>query len=76
MGKMIHARLDQESAALLAELERSLDSNTSEVIRQALRFLSRATVPTSRKKIIGLGKFSSSKSDRGSNKKHLLGFGE
>lgn len=76
MGKIIHARLDDETSEMLRDLVAKLESSESHVIREALKHFA-ATVPTGgKKKIIGLARFKSGVSDLGSNKRHLSGFGK
>jgi hypothetical protein len=47
----------------------------SRVVREGLRVLEATYLRKKKRGIIGLGKFSSSVSNLGSNKKHLRGFG-
>jgi Ribbon-helix-helix protein, copG family len=76
MGKIVHVRLDEESLSALEELVAKLGSTESAVIRQALHFLVNSKMKGVKRKIFGLGKFKSSITDLGSNKKHLTGFGK
>lgn len=71
MGKMIHARLDDESLKLIAKLRLKTKLNDSEIVRNGIKALAELSIPPKKKKIIGIGKFSSGISDLGSNKKHL-----
>ena len=76
MSKMVHARLDDETAQALDELVVRLSSNESSVIRRALLHLANTMIKPAKKRVIGLGKFATSDKDRGSNKRHLNGFGK
>lgn len=75
MSKVVHARLDPPSLALLTELRRRTGLSDSELLRRGLAALE-AQLPARRARcILGLGKFASGKPDLGSNKSHLEGFG-
>jgi len=71
--KTVQARLDADTEKTLAKLVDRLGLSPSMVVREGIRLLA-ATQPK-RRRIAGLGKFSSGASDLGSNKKHLQGFG-
>lgn len=75
MARIIHARLDAQTEKILVEIERRLGWNDSEIVREGIKALNSLLPPRSRRKIVGLGRFQSAKSDLGSNKKHLKGFG-
>jgi hypothetical protein len=75
MSSIIHARLDPKTHALLRRLRRQLGRSDSEIVRAGLRSLSQLA-PGAERKIIGLGRFASGRSDLGSNKTHLGGFGK
>ncbi len=76
MEKMIHARLDQESYDLITKLRRNTNWNDSEIVRNGIKALAESYISPKKKKIIGVGKFSSGVNDLGSNKKHLKDFGK
>lgn len=75
LGKVVHARLDEESERILARLRRRAGLRDSEVIRRGIRALAGLLLAPSRTKIVGLGKFESGIPDLGSNKRHLRDFG-
>lgn len=75
MAKTVHARLDQQSHALLRRLRLRTGLTESEVLRRGLRLLAAQDPQESRRRIIGLGKFVSGCPDLGSNERHLRGFG-
>jgi hypothetical protein len=76
MRHAVQARLDDEARKRLAVLVRELGWTPSRVVREGLRVLEASYLRKKQRGIIGLGKFSSSMSDLGSNKKHLRGFGK
>jgi hypothetical protein len=71
--KTVQARLDADTQKTLARLVDQLGVSPSTVVREGIRLL--AASQPKRRKIVGLGKFSSGISDLGSNKQHLRGFG-
>ena len=75
MARIIHARLDARTEKILVEIERRLGWNDSQVVREGIKALNSLLPPRGRRKIVGLGRFESKKSDLGSSKKHLEGFG-
>lgn len=76
MSTIVQARLDKDSQAALKQLTRRLGWTPSQVVREGLRLMTACYGQTSgKKKIIGLGEFSSGIPDLGSNKRHLEGFG-
>ena len=75
MGFSVQARLDERSRKRLGALVRELGWSPSEVVREGLRILEASYLRRKRRGIIGLGKFSSGKTDLGSNKAHLRDFG-
>ena len=74
MTKVVQARLDQKTHAALETTMRRLGRTQSEVIRDAINFFVSCSRPAG-KRIQGIGKFSSGRSDLASNKAHLQGFG-
>jgi hypothetical protein len=74
-SRVVHARLDAQSERVLDDLTRRTGLSESELLRRGLMALSQP-LPKSRRRVIGVGKFASRKSDLGSNKQHLRGFGE
>ena len=71
----MQSRLDPETLDLLARLRRRTGLTDSEILRQGVRRLAEATGPVPRRRIVGVGKFTSGIADLGSNKRHLKGFG-
>ncbi|MBN2497037.1 MAG: hypothetical protein JXR96_20765 [Deltaproteobacteria bacterium] len=75
MGKIVHARMDEETDRLLTRLRRQTGLRDSEIVRRGIRALATVVVAGSEREIVGLGSFESGKPDLGSNAKHLRGFG-
>jgi len=75
MSRIIHARLDTETAAMLREVERRMGWSDSEVVREGIKILNGLLVQGRSRSIVGLGRFRSGIKDLGSNKDHLKGFG-
>ena len=75
MKTTVQARLDPETSAALARLVARLGWTPSRVVREGLRLLAVSHPASGRRKIAGLGRFSTGVRDLGSNKKHLKGFG-
>jgi hypothetical protein len=76
MKRTVQARLDDDAQKALARLVRRLRWSPSKVVREGIRLLAASHPGSGRPKIVGLGKFSSDRTDLGSNKKHLQGFGQ
>jgi len=74
MPRMIHARLDPETERMLRRLERRFGWSDSQVVREGIKVLNGVT-ERGRRRVVGLGRFSSGIPDLGSNKTHLKGFG-
>lgn len=74
MGSTVQARLDKDAKKALTKLVRELGWTPSRVVREALNLFA-ATRLRKRRRILGLGEFSSGISDLGSNKTHMRGFG-
>jgi hypothetical protein len=75
MPANVQARLDRRSQAALNNLVKRLGWSPSRAVREGLLLLDACYGKPLGKKIIGLGRFASGKSDLGSNKKHLADFG-
>ena len=73
-SRVVHARLDANTERVLAELTRRTGLSESELLRRGLLALSKPS--SRRRRVIGMGKFTSRKADLGSNKQHLRGFGK
>lgn len=76
MGRVIHARLDDESDRLLRRLRRSSGQNDSAIVREGLRALDAAGKKSVLSQVTGVGKFSSGIPDLATDKKHMRGFGK
>lgn len=74
MSKIVQARLDDETRAVLERLRRRTGVGESELVRRGLKLLASASEERP-KRIIGLGRFASGRTDLGSSKRHLRGFG-
>ena len=75
MSALIHARLDPETQRHLARLRKTTGCSDSELVRRGLRALAALPGPEG-PRIVGLGAFASGKTDLGSNRRHLRGFGK
>jgi hypothetical protein len=75
MKGIVQARLDEDSQKTLTRLVRELGWTPSEVVREGLRLLAASRPSVYRPRIVGLGRFASGEPDRGSNRKHLEGYG-
>jgi hypothetical protein len=76
MAKIVHARLDDDSEALLRRLGRDMGLSDSELLRRGLSALQAVSGRSGRPRLIGLARFASGQPDLGSNKRHLAGFGK
>ena len=74
-NKVVQARLDTETSALLTDLTQALEWSESKIIRESLKLMASCTPKLRSKRITGVGKFSSGITDLGSDKRHLRGFG-
>ncbi len=75
VNSTIHARLDSDSRKALDQLISRKGWSSSRAVREGLRLLAACHTGKAGRTVLGLGKFSSGKSDLGSNKMHLRGFG-
>ena len=75
MAKIVHARIDRETEALLQKLRRRTGLSESEVLREGLKAFARERLVDGGTRIVGVAEFASGKKDLGSNKRHLAGFG-
>lgn len=76
MSRVAHIRLDRQSEDILDRLTRETGRSPSELVREGLRLVAAATPAVGTPEILGLGAFESGKTDLGSNKAHLRGFGQ
>jgi len=75
MAKVVQARLDDETDALLREIRGRTGLSESAIVRRGIRALSALPMGASAPRVIGIGRFQSRVRDLGSNKAHLAGFG-
>ncbi|HET8549552.1 MAG TPA: hypothetical protein VFL57_16180 [Bryobacteraceae bacterium] len=75
MPTIVQARLDERTDRELERLSKQLGWTPSQVVREGISVLAACHGRSPRRRIFGLGEFSSGVSDLGSNKKHLRGFG-
>jgi transposase InsO family protein len=75
MGRIVQARLDEETLHLLTRLRRRTGLTDSELLRRGVRRLARDVGPPPRRRIVGVGKFASNVSDLATNKRYLKEFG-
>ena len=75
VGKLVQARLDDETDGILKELRRRTGLSDSEIVRRGVRSLAALSRPAAEIRVVGLGQFSSGVRDLGSNKEHLKSFG-
>jgi hypothetical protein len=77
MTAIVHARLDAVTLRLLRRLKRRNGWSDSEIVRRGVRALAEAELPReqTQRKIVGLGRFTSGRSDLGSNPRYLDDFG-
>ncbi len=76
MGSIVQSRLDEQTRKLLDDLTERLEMSPSQVVREGIRLLAVSHPAKGKRRIAGMGQFSSGIGDLGSNKKHLKGFGE
>jgi len=74
VSKIVQARLDDETRAVLERLRRRTGVGKSELVRRGLKLLASASEERP-KRIVGLGRFASGRTDLGSNKRRLRAFG-
>ena len=73
--KIVQARIDAATEAALARLRRQTGMTDSQLVRKGLELVSQSMRPVMVRRVRGLGRFASGRSDLGSNKAHLAGFG-
>ena len=74
VARLVQARLDEETMAILRDLKRRTNLSESEIVRRGIRTLA-AVRADGGVRVIGVGRFASGHRDLGSNKAHLEGFG-
>jgi hypothetical protein len=75
MGFKAQVRLDDEIQADLEGLAKHLGVSQSEVMREGIRLMKQKHKPQPRRKLIGVGIFSSGLTDLSTNPKYMEGFG-
>lgn len=75
MGRIVQARLDEDTLSLLTRLRRRTGLTDSELLRRGVRRLAQEAGTTPRRRIVGVGEFVSKVSDLATSKKHLKDFG-
>lgn len=73
--KVIQARIDAATEKALARLRRQTGMTDSQLVRKGLELVSQTAQPITTRRVRGVGRFASGRSDLGSNKSHLSGFG-
>lgn len=76
MTRLVQARLDEETVAIIDNLKKRNGWTDSEVVREGIRSLGKLANKPRARNIAGLGEFDSGVTDLGSNKQHLEGFGQ
>lgn len=69
------ARVDEDTLQLLTRLRRRTGLTDSELLRRGVRRLAQDVGKTTRRRIVGVGRFASSASDLATNEKYLKDFG-
>jgi hypothetical protein len=75
MKSTVQARLSVDEKRSLDHLVHALGWSPSRIVREGLRLMAAMHLPIPCLQIAGVGQFSSGRSDLGSNKKYLKGFG-
>jgi hypothetical protein len=75
MKAKVQARLDRQSQLALERLVMQAGWSPSRAVREGLRLLAACYGTSSRKRVVGIGKFASGLPDLGSDEKHMRGFG-
>lgn len=73
--RIVQARIDATTEAALARLRRQTGMSDSQLVRKGLELVSQSMKPVRARRIRGIGQFASGRSDLGSNKAHMSGFG-
>jgi hypothetical protein len=76
MSKTIQARLDDDTAAVRAELRSQLGWSDSEIVRRGIQSLASFIPKPKKRKFHGAGKYDFGVPDLSTNPKYLEGFGE
>jgi len=73
--RIVQARIDSATETALARLRRKTGLTDSQLVRKGLELVSQSAMPVATRRVRGIGRFASGRSDLGSNKAHLSGFG-
>lgn len=76
MPSSIHARLDEETEAMCAQLKKLEGWTDSEIVRRGIKLLAAVTPRKGKRRFTGVGKYDSGVPDLSTNKAHMEGFGE
>ena len=73
--RIVRVRIDGATEAALARLRRQTGMTDSQLVRKGLELVRQSARPVEVRRVRGIGRFASRRSDLGSNKAHLSGFG-
>lgn len=73
--RIVQVRIDSTTEKALARLRRQTGLTDSQLVRKGLELVSQSTMPGTTRRVRGIGRFASGRSDLGANKQHLSGFG-
>lgn len=76
MGRIVQARLDEETSEMLKDLRQRTNLSESELVRRGIRSLAVVPPGGGGVRVVGIGRFASGRRDLGSNKTLLKGFGK
>ena len=76
MKTSVQARLDEESAAALEDLQRRLGLSSSEIVREGISLVQKRHAAAPRHRLIGVGESDTGIPDLSTNPKYKEGFGE
>jgi hypothetical protein len=76
MTGSIHARLDDETAALCEQIRQAKGWTDSEIVRRGIKLLAAVTPRSGKRRFRNAGKYDSGIPDLATNKAHMEGFGE
>lgn len=76
MTRLVQARLDEETEAIIEDLKKRNGWTDSQVVRDGIRSLEKLTNKARMRNTAGLGEFDSGLSDLGFSKQKLQGFGQ
>jgi hypothetical protein len=76
MGRIVQARLDEETSDLLRDLRRRTRLSESEIVRRGIKSLAAMPPSGGGVRVIGVGRFKFGRGDLATNKAYLKGFGK